>query len=72
MTEADIQDALGAVERALKHASDAERCAKHGLKEDQSGSAHQAWQSVSMVVRELDRLEAKLRRCLAIDRCHRS
>ncbi|GJE12758.1 hypothetical protein [Methylobacterium longum] len=53
MTEADIQDALGAVERALKHASDAERCAKHGLKEDQSGSAHQAWQSASMVVREL-------------------
>lgn len=45
MTEADIQDALGAVERALKHATDAERCAKHGLKEDQSGSAHQAWQS---------------------------
>ncbi|MGH1591366.1 hypothetical protein ACRBEV_27125 [Methylobacterium phyllosphaerae] len=72
MTEADIQDALGAVERALKHATDAERCAKHGLKEDQSGSAHQAWQSASMVVRELDRLEAKLRRCLAIDRCHRS
>ncbi|WP_173009465.1 hypothetical protein [Methylobacterium sp. P1-11] len=72
MTEADIQDPLGAVERALKHATDAERCAKHGLKEDQSGSAHQAWQSASMVVRELDGLEAKLRRCLAIDRCHRT
>jgi hypothetical protein len=72
MTEAEIRDALGAVERALKHAMDAERCAKYGLKDDQDGSAHQAWQSASKVVRELDGLEAKLRRYLAIDGCHRS
>ncbi len=71
MTEVEIRDTLSAVERALKHAADAERCTKHDLKEHRSPSAHQAWQSTWKAVRELDELQAKLRRHLAVDGCGR-
>jgi hypothetical protein len=69
VTDAQILEALKGVERALKHASDAERWANSGVVDDKSGVAVRARASAQKAQRELGEvrkiLKARIREAVA-------